>query len=165
MVESYLHWIDAHTSGDRCDVTPLFAHPRAFNALIDDLVARIGDTSVDLVACIDALGFVLGTALAQRLGVGILTVRKGGKLPVQASRIGFRDYTGREKELEIRRDVLIAGQRVLVVDEWIETGAQVTAAIRLVEEQGATVVGVAAINIDHNEHTEPLISDYRVWTV
>jgi len=165
MTRDYLRLIDSDTSGNRCDVTPLFARPQAFAALIDDLAELIGSTPIDLVACIDALGFVLGTALAQRLGVGILTIRKGGKLPVQANRVTFRDYSGSEKELEIRRDILTTGQRVLIVDEWIETGAQVQAAIQLVEEQGAVVAGIATIHIDDNNHTQTLCSDYRVWSV
>jgi adenine phosphoribosyltransferase len=164
-MKQYLRWIDTHTTGDRNDVTPLFAHPDGFNALVDDLVSCIGDVSVDLVACIDALGFILGTAIAQKLNVGILAVRKGGKLPVEADRAKFRDYSGVDKQLEIRRDILRPGQRVLVVDEWIETGAQVSAAIALIEGQEGIIAGIATINIDDNENTRRLHSSYDVWSV
>ncbi|MFC2078826.1 phosphoribosyltransferase family protein [Candidatus Bipolaricaulota bacterium] len=163
-MKEYLRWIDTNTTGNRCDVTPLFAHPGDFNALVDDLVASIGDTPVDLAAGIDALGFILGTALAQRLGVGILAIRKGGKLPVETDRVGFRDYTGQDKQLEMRRDILSPGSRVLIVDEWIETGAQVSAAISLIEGQGAVVAGIATINMDDNAKTQSIDSKYKVWS-
>lgn len=164
-MKPYLRKIDTNTTGNRYDVTPLFADYEAFNALVDDLVSRLGPAKVDLVACIDALGFILGTAIAQKLKAGILSVRKGGKLPVEADRVGFRDYTGQEKELEIRRDILGNGSRVLVVDEWIETGAQVAAAIKLIEARGGIVVGVAAVNIDRNPRTEALRAQYEVYSV
>ena len=164
-MEQYLYRIDTNTTGNRNDVTPLFAHIADFNALVADLVACVSDTSIDLVACIDALGFILGTAIAQELDVGILAVRKGGKLPVEADRVEFRDYTGQSKQLEIRRDILTPGLRVLIVDEWIETGAQVSAAISLIEGQGAIVAGIATINMDDNETTRLLRSKYQVWSV
>jgi len=164
-MKQYLRWIDTNTVGNRNDVTPLFAHPADFNELVDDLVACVAGTTVDLVACIDALGFILGTAIAQKLGVGILTVRKGGKLPVETDKMGFRDYTGQDKQLEIRRDILSQGARVLVVDEWIETGAQVSATITLIEGRGAIVAGIATINMDDNKKTRSIASKYKVWSV
>lgn len=164
-MKDYLRWIDTDTSGNRNDVTPLFAQPGDFNALVDDLVACLGDTCIDLVAAIDALGFILGTAIAQKLGVGILAVRKGGRLPVETDRTGFRDYTEQDKQLEIRRDVLIPGMKVLIVDEWIETGAQVLATISLIEGQGAVVAGIATINMDGNSQTRSIASKHKVWSV
>lgn len=164
-MKQYLRWIDRNTTGNRYDVTPLFSHHTDFDALIDDLVSCIAGTSIDLVACIDALGFILGTAIAQKLEVGILPVRKGGKLPVESDRTEFRDYTGQDKQLEIRRDILTQGSRVLIVDEWIETGAQVSAAITLIEGHGAIVAGIAAINMDDNDKTRLIRSRYKVFSV
>jgi len=163
-MKAYLRRIDTDTPGNRNDVTPLFAHPEAFDALVDDLVSSIAGTPIDLVACIDALGFILGTAVARQLGVGVLPVRKGGKLPVPADRAWFRDYTGQEKSLEIRCDILKQGLRVLIVDEWIETGAQVSAAISLIERQGAVVAGIATIHIDDGARARRLRSRYKVWS-
>lgn len=164
-MKQYLRWIDRDTIGNRYDVTPLFSHHADFNALVDDLVECTAGTTVDLVACIDALGFILGTAIARKLEVGILPVRKGGKLPVESDRTAFRDYTGQDKQLEIRRDILSQGSRVLIVDEWIETGAQVSAAITLIESHGAIVAGIATINMDDNEKTRQISSRYKVYTV
>ncbi len=107
----------------------------------------------------------MGAAIAQRLKVGILTVCKAGKLPVETDRVEFRDYTGQEKQLEIRQDILSPGLRVLIVDEWIETGAQVSAAISLVEGQGAVVAGIATISMDENEWTRSLDCSFTVWSV
>ena len=165
MMKSYLNKIDRNTNGNRYDVTPLFSDHKDFSELVEDLSACLAGTTVDLVACIDALGFILGTAIARKLKAGILPVRKGGKLPVKSDRIEFCDYTGLEKQLEIRRDILSSGTRVLVVDEWIETGAQVLAAIHLIEKQGGSIVGVAAINMDDNESTRLISSNYKVYTV
>lgn len=164
-MKNYLLRIDTNTIGNRYDVTPLFSHHADFNALVDDLVACVADTTVDLVACIDALGFILGTAIAQRLKVGILPIRKGGKLPVESDKTEFRDYTGQDKQLEIRRDILSQGLRILIVDEWIETGAQVSGAITLIEGCGAIVAGIAAISMDENAKTRRISSKYEVHTV
>ena len=82
-MKSYLRSIDTKTSGNRNDVTPLFSRPADFNALVDDLIASLADATIDYVACIDALGFILGTAIAQKLKAGIIPIRKGGKLPVE----------------------------------------------------------------------------------
>ena len=154
----------------RSDVTPIFAHPEAFRALVEDLVApwvqlQAGE-NVERVVGTDALGFVVGTALALRLGVGFVPVRKGGKLPVRHERVTFRDYTGGEKSLELRTDPWPAGTRVLLTDEWIETGATARAAVELIERAGGVVVGIAAIAFRKNDKTAPLWAKYRchgVW--
>ncbi|MGH2484921.1 MAG: phosphoribosyltransferase family protein [Ktedonobacterales bacterium] len=166
MSRDYLSLIDTHTLGPRYDVTPLFADAEAFAAAIDDLLALIGETPYDLVAGIDALGFILGAALALRAGTGFVPIRKGGKLPVEVETVEFMDYSGARKALELRRDAIALGMRVLVVDEWIETGAQVGAAIGLIEGRGGVVVGVATIHVDENERTRRITYRYpciQLW--
>src|SRR5690242_18686811 len=157
----YLALIDRETSGNRCDVTPLFADYTAFSALVDDLAALVEPLAFDVVVGIDALGFILGTALAMHTQTGFVPIRKGGKLPVDVDSVECVDYTGQRKTLELRRDVLKPGTRVLLVDEWIETGAQVRAAIQLIEGQGGVIAGIASLHIDGNEQTEPLRARYR----
>jgi|SRR5262249_2608620 len=161
----YLALIDTHTAGPRYDVTPLFADYAAFAELVDDLCGQLRDVEIDAVAGIDALGFILGTAIALTRKVGFIPVRKGGKLPVRADSAAFVDYTGQRKSLELRNRAVKPGMRVLVVDEWIETGAQVGAAIALIEGQGGVVAGVATINIDGNSRTKPLLEHYRCFSV
>ena len=163
-MKNYLSLIDTKASGNRYDVTPLFSSHDDFNALVNDLTDQIPVSEVDIVACIDAIGFILGTAISQKLNVGILPIRKGGKLPVKTDKIDFKDYTGKVKQLEIRQDILSEGMRVLIVDDWIETGSQVAASINLIENQGANVVGIVSIAMDDNAKTRQIRSNYKVIT-
>ena len=164
-MKEYLKYIDTNTPGPRCDVTPVFANPEAYTALVADLAQPFADLEINYVAGIDALGFILGMAVAMHLKKGFLTIRKGGKLPVPVISRNFIDYTGFEKTLELRTDILATGHRVLLVDEWIETGAQVTAASRLLEDQGAEVIGIATINMDENPTTRKLRETYFCHTI
>jgi adenine phosphoribosyltransferase len=151
----------------RYDATPLFADPETFAELRADLLARVPNTPT-AVAGIDALGFVLGSALATELGVGFVAVRKGGKLPYppeELLRRAFTDYSGEAKALELHPDALSPDDRVLLVDEWVETGAQMRAAAALVEAAGATVAGVLAIRVPESEGTEPLFERYDVRSI
>ena len=162
---TYLHLIDTNTPGPRDDVTPLFASYDAFSALVDDLLNHFNDVTFDCIAGIDALGFILGAAMAMRAEVGFVPVRKGGKLPVEVDSVEFVDYTGQPKSLELRAVAIKAGTSVLLVDEWIETGAQMRAAVELVEGQGGIVAGIAAINIDDNEGSRWLVERYRCFSL
>ena len=164
-MSNYLHLIDVNTEGPRCDVTPLFSDFESFSALVDDLLAQLNTDAFDYVAGIDALGFILGTAISFRALKGFIPIRKGGKLPVETLSVHFVDYSGQEKSLEMRVDAIKPGARVLLVDEWIETGAQVNAAIELIESQKGVVVGVATINIDENKETEKLKKTYKCYAV
>jgi len=159
-VKDYLRLIDTQTPGPRCDVTPLFADPRAFAALVTDLCSPFQSTAIDYVAGIDALGFILGTAMALHLNKGFIPIRKGGKLPVDVTAVEFVDYSGQPKTLELRQGSIQSGDRVLLVDEWIETGAQVGAAVDLIEGAGAVVAGIAAINMDDNPGVRRLREKY-----
>jgi adenine phosphoribosyltransferase len=158
----YLNLIDTETGGNRCDVTPLFANPVAFARLIRDLSLPYLITPFDYVAGIDALGFIIGAALSAHLNKGFIPIRKGGRLPAATVAETFVDYTGQQKTLELRRGIIKRGQRVLVVDEWIETGAQVQAAANLIEKEGGIVIGIATINMDSNERTTVLREKYSI---
>jgi adenine phosphoribosyltransferase len=153
-LKDYLRLIDTNTPGPRCDVTPLFADPAALAELVADLCAPFQSAAIDYVAGIDALD------------KGFIPLRKGGKLPVPVSTAEFVDYSGQPKALELRQGSLPPGARVLVVDEWVETGAQVQAAVALIEGAGGSVVGIAAINMDDNPGVRRLRERYRcavVW--
>jgi adenine phosphoribosyltransferase len=159
-MKDYLNLIDTNTPGPRCDVTPLFTSPESFSELIADLVKPFEKLDIKYVAGIDALGFILGTAVALHLSKGFITIRKGGKLPVPVLSCQFTDYTGLQKALEIRTDIIKSGDSILLIDEWIETGAQITAAVALLEDLGAEVVGIATINIDDCSATRRLQEKY-----
>lgn len=151
----------------RSDVTPIFAEPAAFRALVADLVAPWADDQppVECVVGTDALGFIVGTALALRLGVGFVPLRKGGKLPVKHERTSYSDYSGSEKIFELRAEPWPPATRVLLVDDWIETGATAKAAVELIERARGEVVGIVAIALRQNEKTAPLRAKYRCHSV
>jgi adenine phosphoribosyltransferase len=163
-VTDYLRLIDT-TTARRYDVTPLFANGPAFAAAVDDLYSPFRNAAVSHVAGIDALGFVLGAAVARVACAGFVALRKGGRLPANAAgieRAAFVDYTGEPKSLELRRSMLPAMSRVLLVDDWIDTGAQIGAATQLLEAAGATIVGIAAIAIDLDSERMAMLTDrYR----
>ena len=160
-MHDYLRLIDTNTQGPRNDVTPLFADYEAFASLVEDLIKPFAQVEFDYVIGIDALGFIVGTAIALRTKKGFVPIRKGGKLPVETETVDFVDYTGQKKSLELRAGAINPQTRVLIVDEWIETGAQVKAAIELVERQGGIVVGIATISIDDNADTRVMREKYR----
>ena len=161
-MKNYLDLVDTSTLGRRYDVTPLFGNYQAFSALLDDLLELCREIEYDTVAAIDALGFILGTAIAVRSEKPLVPIRKGGKLPVEVHTASFIDYTGKEKSLEVRTDALDQSNRVLLVDEWIETAAQVKAAIGLIEGQGAEVAAVLSIAIDDSQTIRELRESYPI---
>jgi adenine phosphoribosyltransferase len=164
-MNEYLDLIDTSTLGGRYDVTPLFGNYQAFSALLDDLLGLCRGIEYDTVAGIDALGFILGTAIAVRSEKPFVPIRKGGKLPVVVHKESFIDYTGGEKSLEIRLDALTTSDRVLLVDEWIETGAQVKAAISLIEGLGVEVAAVLSIVIDDSQTIRELRERYPILAI
>jgi len=162
----YLKLVKINTESPRNDVTPLFADHQAFVLLVDDLLIPFAADEYDYVAGIDALGFILGTAIAWRTGKGLITIRKAGKLPVLTDTESFVDYTGKLKSLELGKGAVAPGAKILVVDEWIETGAQIIAAIKLIKKQGGLIAGIVSICIDENDETRNLQQNYKsssVW--
>ncbi|MBU0490568.1 MAG: hypothetical protein KKA73_28530 [Chloroflexi bacterium] len=128
-------------------------------------MGRFAAVEFDCVVGIDALGFVLGAAMALQARRGFVPIRKGGKLPVECDGVDFIDYTGKNKRLELRLDAIRPGTRALLVDEWIETGAQAKAAAELIERQGGVVVGIATINMDENQMTRELREKYNCQAI
>ncbi|MGH3762132.1 adenine phosphoribosyltransferase [Actinophytocola sp.] len=125
------------------DLNPLFASPSAFRTVVDGLVAGI-PSDVDVIAPVEARGFLLGGALAIALGRALVPIRKPGKLPVVAARTDYALEYG-TATLELPGDVLRAGSRVAVVDDVLATGGTVAAACELVERAGATVAAIAVV--------------------
>ena len=125
------------------DFTPLLSDGAAFAAVVDDIAGRYAGR-VDVVVGIEARGFILGAAVALRLGLGFVPVRKSGKLPGPSLR---EDYTLEygSAVLEMHEDALAPGQRALVVDDVLATGGTVAATCRLVERAGATVAGIDVV--------------------
>ncbi len=149
----------------RCDLSLLLRDPKVFANVIEEMTQPFVSSSVDAVAALDALGFVFGTAVAQKLGVGLILVRKEGKISVERDSLRFTDYSGTEKGFEITKGVVKAGQRILVVDEWSETGAQLRAAAILLERVGAMVVGISCFNIDKPVLSDQELQKYKLHSV
>lgn len=127
------------------DITTLLGDPAAFSAAVDALVAPYtAPAGVAKVAGIEARGFILGGAVAHRLGVGFVPVRKKGKLPHETVRISYALEYGTD-EIEVHRDAVTPGERVLLVDDLIATGGTAVAAVDLLRSIGAEVVAAAFV--------------------
>lgn len=126
------------------DITPVLADGPAFAAAVAAMAQPWRDSRLDAVIGVEARGFILGAALAHALGVGFVPVRKPGKLP---GGILTQDYALEygSDQLEIHADALHSGARVLIVDDVLATGGTLLAALALVCQQGAEVVGVAVL--------------------
>ena len=124
------------------DITPLLAAPDAFSATVDALAAPFAGEHIDKVLGIEARGVVFASPVAYRHAAGFVPVRKAGKLPWQIEQEEYELEYGTDL-LEIHRDAVHPGERVLIVDDVLATGGTAGAALRLVERLGGEVVGLA----------------------
>jgi adenine phosphoribosyltransferase len=128
------------------DITPLLQDPRVFRVLIDAFVHRYMDPALrpDVVAGLDARGFILGSVVAYELGLGFVPIRKKGKLPFTTVEETYELEYG-SATVELHTDAVKPGQRVLLIDDLIATGGTMMAGKKLLEKLGATVLEGAAI--------------------
>ncbi|HET9601226.1 MAG TPA: adenine phosphoribosyltransferase [Acidimicrobiales bacterium] len=123
------------------DITPLLGDPDAFRFAVDAIADRFSGVEVDRVIGIEARGFILAAPVAYRRGASFVPVRKAGKLPWAVAREEYMLEYGTDK-LEVHRDAVLPGERVLIVDDVLATGGTAAAAVRLVEGLGAEVAGL-----------------------
>ena len=123
------------------DITPLLDDAEAFRWAADELADRFSSTPADRVVGVEARGFILGAAVAYRLGLGFVPVRKPGKLPYDTRAVDYELEYG-TASLEAHTDALAPGQRALIVDDVLATGGTASAAVELVSSGGASVAGV-----------------------
>ena len=126
------------------DITPLLRDGEVFHALIDAFAERYAEAHIDAVAGIDARGFIIGAALAYRLGCGFIPVRKAGKLPFDTMCESYSLVYG-EASVEVHTDAAEPGEHVLVVDDLIATGGTLLAAAKLMQRLGAKIVEAAVV--------------------
>jgi adenine phosphoribosyltransferase len=126
------------------DITPLLGDAQVFRLVVDHLVEPWKSQSVDRVAGVEARGFILGGAIAHQLGAGFVPIRKKGKLPHATVRVAYSLEYGLD-EMEMHRDALSAGERVLLVDDLLATGGTAEAAVKLLRSLGAQLLGACFI--------------------
>ncbi|KPC53050.1 adenine phosphoribosyltransferase [Amantichitinum ursilacus] len=126
------------------DITPLLQNPKTFRLLVDTFVHRYMDEKLDMVAGVDARGFILGAVVAYELNLGFVPIRKKGKLPFLTVAEEYELEYG-SATVEIHTDAVKAGDRVLLIDDLVATGGTMLAAAKLLGRLGATVVEAAAI--------------------
>ncbi|MEZ5065423.1 MAG: adenine phosphoribosyltransferase [bacterium] len=126
------------------DITTLLQDPAQFRETVERLAAPWRGQKIDVVCGIESRGFILGGALAERLGAGFVPARKPGKLPAKTCRVEYALEYGTDA-LEMHEDAVKKGQRVLICDDLVATGGTAKAAAELVEQLGATVAGFAIL--------------------
>jgi len=126
------------------DVTPLLADPQAWARTVDAMAVEVAALGAELVAGIEARGFLIGAAVAYRLGVGFVPIRKPGKLPAAVERAEYNLEYGTDA-LEMHADAPVGGRRVAIVDDVLASGGTANAAKVLVERLGGQTCGLAFI--------------------
>ena len=163
----YINWRSRPGVG-KPDLTPLFRDKDVLRNLILDLTDPFQEHRIDAVVGPDALGFALGAAAAFRLGVGFVPARKRGRLPTMRKfvmRTSFVDYTGAANAFEINKGILPKNARLLVIDDWIDTGGQIKALVRLLEIYGAKVVGITCLAAHRFRATRTLFDRYDLHSI
>jgi adenine phosphoribosyltransferase len=146
------------------DITTLLKDKTGFAKLIDALASHYIERKVDLVLGIEARGFIFGPALAYRLNAGFVPVRKPGKLPAAVERVTY-DLEYGSDALEIHKDSIQPGQRVVLVDDLLATGGTMEATVKLAKKLGGEIVGLAfAVELDFLKGRERF-KDFDVFTL
>ena len=126
------------------DITTLLGDARAFRRAVDELVQPFAGMKIDKVAGIEARGFILGGAVAHQLSTGFVPLRKKGKLPHQTRAVEYALEYGSDS-MEMHLDAVMAGEKVMLVDDLIATGGTALAAVQLLNEAGAQIVAAAFV--------------------
>ena len=146
------------------DITPLLADPDAFREAIDRLADGYADAGVTKVMGAEARGFILGGALAYRLGAGFVPARKPGKLPWNTTSASYELEYGTDT-LEMHEDAITTADKVLIIDDVLATGGTASAKANLVESTGATVAGFAFLMELDFLHGREKLGDARIVTL
>jgi adenine phosphoribosyltransferase len=146
------------------DITPVLADPIAYSTIVDLIVVHFGRGNVDKVVGIEARGFILAAPVAYHFGAGIIPVRKAGKLPSETLGEDYALEYG-TASLEIHRDAVRSGERVLVVDDVLATGGTARAAASLVERAGGKLVGISCLIELDFLHGRDKLGDHDLFTL
>lgn len=143
------------------DITTLLKDADALNECIKQMAEKFEDLKVDIVVGPESRGFIFATPLAYLLGTGFVPVRKPGKLPSETVRYEYKLEYGADS-LEIHRDAILPGQKVLIIDDLLATGGTMMAAAKLVEQLGGIVVGLGFLIELEDLKGRDKLSGYRV---
>jgi adenine phosphoribosyltransferase len=124
------------------DITPLLADAKAFAAAVKQLSSQFKDAAVDYVAAVEARGFIFGSAVASELGAGFIPIRKKGKLPGATESVTY-DLEYGQDTLEVHKDSIEKGAKVLMVDDLLATGGTMAASCELIKKLGGKIKGIA----------------------
>ena len=141
--EDYLQHID-FAATTKLDFTPLFANPKVFRSLVLDLCRPFRAANINKVACPESIGFILGSAVAAELKLGLIPIRKAGKLPGELLEQSYALEYG-EARLSIQASRQLNGRRVVLCDDLLATGGTLEAAAKLVARCGGTLAGAVCI--------------------
>jgi adenine phosphoribosyltransferase len=146
------------------DITPILADPLAFSTITDLIVVHFGRGNVDKVVGIEARGFILASPVAYHFNAGFVPIRKQGKLPWETVSAEYSLEYG-TATLELHRDAVRPGERVLIVDDVLATGGTAKAAASLVEDIGGTISGIACLIELDFLHGRDRVDDYELHTL
>jgi adenine phosphoribosyltransferase len=146
------------------DITPLLRDGASFRRVIDQFGDRYRDKGIDIVVSVEARGFIIGPAVAYKLGAGVVPVRKKGKLPWSCYQASYDLEYGTDT-LEVHQDAIKPGERVLIIDDLLATGGTVDAVIGLVERLGGQIVEIAFLIELKALKGRERIRDYPVFSL
>ena len=126
------------------DITPLLGDPEGFRHAVDLLAERFADAQATKIVAAEARGFIFGAALAYKMGIGFVPVRKPGKLPYKTRSVSY-DLEYGSDTLCMHEDALLRGEKVLVIDDLLATGGTLSGVVKLVEDFGAEIAGIGVV--------------------
>lgn len=146
------------------DITPLLQNKDAFKEAIDCLKAQFKELEFDYIVGIEARGFLVGTPLALEMNKGFIPIRKPGKLPSEKLTASY-DLEYGSNELEIHRDAISEGDKVLLIDDLLATGGTIKAAIELVEKLGGKIVDIGFLLELEDLKGRSELADYNIFSL
>jgi adenine phosphoribosyltransferase len=146
------------------DITTLLKDPDAFREVIDQMTDQVKDSAIDLVVGMESRGFIFSAPLAYQLHAGFVPVRKLGKLPAETIEVEY-DLEYGTATLEIHKDAIKSGQRVLIVDDLLATGGTVQGTIELVQRLGGEIAGLSFMVELTGLHGREQLGDFQIHTL
>jgi adenine phosphoribosyltransferase len=146
------------------DVTPLLKDPKALQRIMDYFSIRFKGRKIDKVVGIESRGFIFGATMAYMLGVGFVPIRKPNKLPAETERIDYALEYGTDS-LEIHKDSISPGEKILLVDDILATGGTARAAIQLVENLGGEIIECAFLIGVNKLNGKERLKEYNMFTM